>query len=423
MAPPVSFPAIRCHLGDWTYVSTVMRMGDIASRIQQAREIHTHQGLHDLIQRQLGKRVREIASYLETRPERFFSAIVVGIYGGTPDWFPVDVEEVGELQPLNLSERSRESLGILQLSGDEKLFAVDGQHRVEGIKIALENAPHLADEELTVLFVGHSQTPEGTSRTRRLFTTLNKYAKPVTPDEIIALDEDDTFAIIARMVVNQYDGLSPTSKEGRRLLELAKIKGPQLPSTNQYSITTIRMLYKLASILAVSSGDPNTAKGLKQSSPTADIVESMYDEHIAFWEGLRSNVEAMRQALGSEPSDRVAGRYRHRLGGHILFRPVGQEAFGRALRVLLDRSFTLEEGIRALSETRMTLEQPPWRQVMWEPNQSSMNRVDIGLAASLLLFMVGQPPADPDFDLEAAYREAAGDQSVPLSEIRAIHRS
>ena len=235
--------------------------------------------------------------------------------------------------------------------------------------------------------------------------------------------KDDTFAIIARMVVNQYDGLSPTSKEGRRLLELAKIKGPQLPSTNQYSITTIRMLYKLASILAVSSGDPNTAKGLKQSSPTADIVESMYDEHIAFWEGLRSNVEAMRQALGSEPSDRVAGRYRHRLGGHILFRPVGQEAFGRALRVLLDRSFTLEEGIRALSETRMTLEQPPWRQVMWEPNQSSMNRVDIGLAASLLLFMVGQPPADPDFDLEAAYREAAGDQSVPLSEIRAIHRS
>ena len=114
---------------------------------------------------------------------------MVGIYGGTPDWFPVDVEEVGELQPLNLSERSRESLGILQLSGDEKLFAVDGQHRVEGIKIALENAPHLADEELTVLFVGHSQTPEGTSRTRRLFTTLNKYAKPVTPDEIIALDE------------------------------------------------------------------------------------------------------------------------------------------------------------------------------------------------------------------------------------------
>ena len=422
MADPVSFPAIRCHLGDWTYFNTVMRLGDIASRIQQAREIHRHEGLHDLIQRELGKRVRDIASYLETRPERFFNAIVVGIYGGSPDWFPIDIEEIDELRPLNLAVRSKESLGILQLSGDEQLFAVDGQHRVEGIKIALKNAPGLADEELAVLFVGHSQTLEGTARTRRLFTTLNKYAKRVTGNEIIALDEDDTFAIIARMVVNQYDGLSPTSQEGRRLLELAKIKGAQLPSTNAFSITTIQTLYKLASILAVNTGDSAKVKTLKNSSPDADVVEAMYDDHIAFWEGLRRNVEPMQQALGSEPSDRVAGRYRHDGGGHLLFRPVGQEAFGRALRVLLDRAFTIEEGIQALSETRMTLEQPPWRQVMWDANQNAMNRVDIGLAVSLLLFMSGQPPEDPGFDLEAAYREVAGDQSVPLNEIRAAHR-
>lgn len=34
-------------------------------------------------------------------------------------------------------------------------------------------------------------------RTHRLFTTLNKSAKPVAKADIIALDEDDTMAIIA----------------------------------------------------------------------------------------------------------------------------------------------------------------------------------------------------------------------------------
>ena len=220
MPEPTSFPAIRCHLGDWTYFNTVMRFGDVASRIKQAQEIHSHQGLHDMIQRELGKRVQDIASYLETRPDRFFNAIVVGIYGGSPDWFSVDIEDIDGIYPVNLPDRARESLGILQLSGDEKLFAVDGQHRVEGIKRALVSDPALEDEELAVLFVGHSRTPEGTSRTRRLFTTLNKYARAVTRNEVIALDEDDTFAIITRMVVNQYDGLSKTSQEGTRILEL-----------------------------------------------------------------------------------------------------------------------------------------------------------------------------------------------------------
>lgn len=421
MAEPSSFPAIRCHLGDWTYFNTVMRLGDIASRVQQAREIHSHQGLHDLIQRELGKRVHDIASYLETRPERFFNAIVVGIYGGSPDWFPIDIEDIGELRPLNLTERARESVGILQLSGDEKLFAVDGQHRVEGIKIALSQAPELEEEELAVLFVGHRQTPEGTARTRRLFTTLNKYAKPVTSSEVIALDEDDTFAIITRMLVNQYEGLSRTSREGKRLLELAKVKGSQIPSTNQYCITTIQTLYKLVSILAVGGGDKSRERDLKRSSPSLDIVESMYRDHVVFWEGLKKHVEPMRETLGSNPSDRLAGRYRSKLGGHVLFRPVGQEAFARALRTLLDRDYPLDEGLSALAQAQLTLTAPPWRDVMWDPNQNTMNRTNVELAASLLLFMIGQPPVKAQFDLAEAYRTTAGEQAIPLDEIPRAH--
>ena len=436
MAEPSSFPAIRSRVGDWTYFNTTMRFGDIASRIQRANEIHSNQGLDDMIQRELGKRVKEIALYLQTQPERFFNAIVVGIYAGSPDWFPIDIEDSDNIHPLNLTDRGRESLGVLQLTGDERLFAVDGQHRVEGIKGAvggiegvLEAAPDLEDEEMAVLFVGHTETSEGTARTRRLFTTLNKYAKPVTRSEVIALDEDDACAIVARMIVNQYDGLSRVhqgSKGPKDLITLVKFKGSQIPSSDRYSITTIQMLYKLVDILSVSRSDSSVRQRLKRSRPPPDVIERMFDDHVAFWEGLGENAPSIGDALGSNPADRIAAKYRSRKGGHILFRPVGQEAFARALRTLLDRGVSLAEGIRALSETQLTLDQAPWRFVMWDPNRNAMNRTNLELAESLLLFMVGEPPAKPEFDLADSYRTTVGAQTVGLDDIPrsySLHRS
>lgn len=417
MSEPASFPAIQCHLGDWTYFNTVMRFGEIASRIEQAKEIHRHQGLHDMIQRELGKRVNDIASYIETRPDRFFNAIVVGIYGGSPDWYPVDIEDIQEIRPINLPDSARESLGILQLSGDEKLFAVDGQHRVEGIKEALNRNQGLKDEELAVLFVGHSTSAEGTARTRRLFTTLNKYAKPVTRNEIIALDEDDTFAIITRMVVNEYEGLSKTSHEGKRRLELVKTKGPQIPSKDQYSITTIRTLYKLIGTLSVPIGDSRMQRRLKRSSPPFDEVVSMFHDHVEFWEGLKKYVLPMKQALGSNPSDRIAQKYRHTEGGNILFRPVGQESFARALRVLLDRNYPFDDGLQVLGNTELILHKPPWLGVMWDPNRNIMNRTNVELATSLILFMVGEPPVRSQFDLKETYQASAGDHAVAMDDL------
>ena len=427
MSEPSSFPAIRCRVGDWTYFNTVMRFGDIISRIQRANEIHSNQGLDDMIQRELGKRVRDIALYLQTQPERFFNAIVVGIYGGSPDWFPIDIEDHDDIHPLNLTDRARESLGVLQLTGDERLFAVDGQHRVEGIKGAvggirgvLEAAPELEDEEIAVLFVGHVETPQGLARTRRLFTTLNKYATPVTRNEVIAFDEDDACAIVARLIVNQYDGLSQVRqgpKGPKDLITLVKFKGSQIPSSDPRSITTIQMLYKLVGILSVSRGDSSGLRMLRRSRPLPDVIERMYEDHVGFWEGLRNSVPSMRDALGSDPTERIVGKYRFRTGGHILFRPVGQEAFARALRILLDRDIPLAEGIHALAGTQLLLDQPPWRFVMWDSNQNTMNRTNLELAESLLLFMVGELPANPNLDLAGLYQTVVGTQPAKLGDI------
>src|SRR5699024_5656182 len=96
-------------------------------------------------------------------------------------------------------------MGLLDFPGNHKIFPVDGQHRVEGIKAALLEKPELKDQKIAVIFIGHKNDEAGKQRTRRLFTTLNRYAKPVLLDDIIALDEDDVVAITTRFLLEEYD--------------------------------------------------------------------------------------------------------------------------------------------------------------------------------------------------------------------------
>ena len=81
--------------------------------------------------------------------------------------------------------RLRESIGILTLTGREKLFPIDGQHGVAGIKRAVTKKGDIGDDEVTVILIGHARTDEGMKRTRRLFVTLNQRAKRVSDRDIL----------------------------------------------------------------------------------------------------------------------------------------------------------------------------------------------------------------------------------------------
>jgi DNA sulfur modification protein DndB len=130
-------------MGDWTYYITFLKMSDIARRISIAEKIHTNRTLQDLLQRRLTDRSKGISSYLLNQSQRFFNALVVATYGGHPTWNELAVDE----GPEGLVEQPPDELdgvlGFLRFDGSELLFAVDGQHRVEGIKQAIEARPEL----------------------------------------------------------------------------------------------------------------------------------------------------------------------------------------------------------------------------------------------------------------------------------------
>ena len=84
----------------------------------------------------------------------FFNSIIIGVFDDTPNWYPLDLSHVDILSE-DRREYLEESMGLLELKGSEKLFAIDGQHRVEAIKRQVLDSPDFKDQFLIVLAFGY----------------------------------------------------------------------------------------------------------------------------------------------------------------------------------------------------------------------------------------------------------------------------
>lgn len=204
MGKRLVLPCLRGFIGSWITYSCMMRLSDVGELVGFAEELHQIEKLSDKIQRDLNKdRTKEITNYLLENNDRFFNSLVVAVYGGDPNWHNVDNLRPNndESSQLEFPEYAEECIGFLSVTKKEKFFALDGQHRLAGIKGAIGKSAEIGDELINIIIVAHSNTSNGKVRSRRLFTTLNKKAKLVSKDEIIALDEDDIAACITRKLI------------------------------------------------------------------------------------------------------------------------------------------------------------------------------------------------------------------------------
>jgi DNA sulfur modification protein DndB len=223
----INIPAIRGKIGTLTYYITVFTFEQIANDVKRINdELHSSTSLRDQIQRSLTDNTHKIKDYILSQSEHFFNSLVLAVYDGEPKWIEMEI---------NFQSNDFYNIGFLQFNGEEKIFPVDGQHRVEGIKEALKENPDLADETIGIILIGHSKTPEGMEKSRRIFSTLNRYAKPVRLGDIIALDEDDIVAIVTRELLETY----PLFMGNRVKVSNSK----SIPHTDKESFTTLMTLY------------------------------------------------------------------------------------------------------------------------------------------------------------------------------------
>lgn len=397
------FPALRARMGDWWYYTATLTFADIAERVKRVDEIYEADSLKTWIQRQVDDERREqIATYLREQEQHFFNAIVLGIFDGAPDWFPVAVSKGHVKTDVELNDRVATAFGLIRLSGTEQIFAIDGQHRVEGIKAALEgeDGDGLAGEEQTVILVGHKTDSIGRQRTRRLFTTLNRYAVRVSQGELIALSEDDTYAIVARRLVDEYPGL------GSDFVPLYKTAN--LPQSDKQSLTSLISLYSIVKVLAVPSGG-RSPRHFIHGPPNEQEAEELFAQQVEFWDAIKANFSEIRAVCRSKPEAKEAGKHRHAEGGHFLLRPFCLVAFAKVVRTLHDRGRSIQRAVKMLAQAEMEISAEPWRHIVWDPAKGAMINKNEALVKNLLLHEIEQPLVPTRYRLREEYDEALGE--------------
>ena len=354
-------PALRAKMGDWTYYITSMTLEELTQRVTTASAVHQSEELDKLIQRSLSPRAGDIADYLLSQPQRLFGSLVVGVYGGEPEWLEVEIKE-GARPWDEGDERLDGTIGLLRLSGSEQLFALDGQHRVVGTVRALEDDPSLGNEEVAVIFVGHSKDQAGLERTRRLFSTLNRYAKPVSKRDIIALDEDDAVAIVTRRLVDSHSLFSDR-------VALGKTKA--VPVTDGIKFTSIVALYDC--IEMVLKLDPAWKQGHKRFRPKEKILNDLTQHCVDYWNIVVDEHEVLQAYIGTPRDANPAQPFRGRHGGHLLFRPIGILAHTWAATSLCAKEGAdTRAAIQRLAEVPMELAEAPWPGLLWDGENQRM---------------------------------------------------
>lgn len=408
----IVLPALRGVMGDWVFYSCLMDVGELSSRVNYAKEVHKNEALSDMIQRHLKRdRAAQIADYLKRQPERFFNSLVIATYGGQPNWHALsDVRSKTAPDDLkNLTEDTVSAVGFLTLTGQEKLFALDGQHRLAGIKKAvkdgLDNDPY---DELSVIFVGHKDTKKGLERTRRLFTTLNKTARPVSKGEIIALDEDDVMAICVRRLIEQTDLFA-----GDRI---AFVAGNNMPTVNTTSLTTIANLYDVLTILFTNAHwDLRKQKvDLQRVRPDDEVLEKYFKMAERYFVELRKNFKALNEFFSAKNTEPVVKKYRGNHGGHVLFRPIGLEITTRVV-ARLTKDMSLGKAVKLAAQLPYDLNEVPFQWLMWEPNKKTMLNGHKVTIREVLLYMVGKNAKNySEATLLERYQRETGDETAEL---------
>lgn len=374
------FPAIKGHLGSWTYYSTKMKARNLARQVQFATQVNNGSSLDDLLQRALneGRSKEHIARYLSKHEDRFFNSIVIAALDGEPVFSGVRLADDPGMALI--ADDFEEDFGVLKFGNGVKYYALDGQHRLKAITALLENETDFAvpqgfaDEEFPVIMVVPRRN-EGREafmkKYRRLFGHLNRYAKPMDEQTKIAIDEDDAFAIVTRRLLQEHPFFQKRDKD-----EFVRYAGGANLGSEDRVFTTLKTLYDMNKSLLMSSAIRDKAEDLMRFRPEDEVLDQMYSQLAMIWDSIVAHVPKMNFPPAS---------MRHRNDvpyvvdgqeqiAHAWFRPLTQVALCTVARQILDHRLPspdaptaedVDRALRGLSELPFNLGEAPFRRLVF----------------------------------------------------------
>lgn len=377
----MNIPALKGKIGSTVFYSANLTMGQIAELVVPVdKELYTAQSLRDQLQRSLNDNYLRIKEYIISHSDRFFNALVLAVYDGDPMWTEIRYE---------LDDEHYSNVGILSFNGKERIFPVDGQHRVEGIKAALKENPDLEGEELCVMLIGHSDTPEGKKKSRRIFSTLNRYAKPVKLGDIIALDEDDIVAIATRYQLES----NPLFMEDR----VRATNSIAVSVSDKRSFTSLIALYKcnlelFKCFFKQRNGvtlKPNKFKDYLKNRPGDEVINAFNDYLTSFWTHFTRVFPEIGTYIADNSVNAAESFRSNEDGGNILFRPVSLTPLIASIVTvaLYNNIEQIDAVLESYSNIERTVSASPWERIIWDPIKHQMITRTGGLVKYMMISM------------------------------------
>lgn len=365
------FPCVRGTMGDWTYYVTVMGVREVVQYVNFAEEVSPNQDLDTMIQREVSDRSRTIAEYLRTNDQRFFGSLIVAAYNGKPRFRPI------KLGDASLLDQIEDRVGVLQFDGTEQYYALDGQHRLAALKLEQDrDSERYKEDQVSMIVICHDKDKVGLTRARRLFTTLNRYAKKTSPATHTAMSEDNGVALITRRLIREH----PLFAKRIKVMVIGKNGKPKIAAGNAMSAADRQYLMAIETFRKCNQfllPQELTAEFSRdQQIPRFESLEIAYARIYGDWEKMIEAVDPWKELLAT---DTTVENYRLPTGGHVLVRPIGITAFAGAISTAPKTMAT--KHIRNVVSKYQAVNDSPWSGVLWN---SSTKRMNVTVAAERL---------------------------------------
>ena len=387
---------MKARLGDTDYYILSMKAQELVKSvvIQTEREGWTNLTVEERYQRDLNyNRVKnQIAPYFANDDTRFFGAVIVAAENFGEEVLFEPLSDVAKRGLPNLYGAAASSMGFLTFRGGEVLIPLDGQHRLKAIEFAISGrdergreieaidpCTELANEDVTVILV-----PYELDRARRIFTRVNRYAKPTTTGQRLVTDDDDILAVLSREVAND-------------LLDARLVKFTNNTLTKQdIYFTTLAIIYNCNEHIV--TGNFPSGRLDKTKLPSAEAQRLYRDKVSQTWEALVEKVDVFADAL-SDIASAGDDKRREIRENNLLGRPVAQECLVRVfVRLTNDpTNLTVDEACKRLNELPWAVTQENiavWDRVLWTGGTDGRivtNRRN--LATDLIAYLAGEKMA------------------------------
>lgn len=412
-------PALTGQFSNWRYYQAIIKVSSLVEKIDltsdnyrikttdEVEEINSFE-INQMLQRVFdSRRLEPLKNYLIKQSDKYLNNITVAIYGGNPEWLPIGLKALGEIEDYEIEkiEEIEKTFGLIKLRGDETLFVLDGQHRIKALREAVELDNDLLSQDISLTLISHSPDDDGRKATRRLFTTINRYAKPVSFGETILLDEDDLSAIITRELINSHPILSINS-----LIAQNKTADLKLPKDNEKFTTSI-CLYNINELIIDKNVYPSyegKKDNLVRVRPEDEIFSQEKEKIFRYWD-LFFEIFDKALEFANSPKD-----FRLREDGNLFFlRPIGQEIIF-SLILELEKQNLLSDKIDLFNKIESDLNSEFWKFILFDPYKNRMI-VNKSLAKYYLYYHFGLYLSTKQLEsLKSNYRKNSGELNLEL---------